>query len=135
MPEWLRGKRKETRREWRRGPQSNHGKWATRTAVHRACAASGPKIAAEFGVLHRGDGGLKENLDFRVFFFVVHFGLTSASSGLSFLRSMRTARNTRILTRAAEIPSASAMLLYGSSSISAKVATKRYLPATERKLD
>src|SRR6266446_399109 len=92
-----------------------------------------PEIAAEFGVLHGVDCCLEERFNFFAIFFICHFAPTSTPNELSFLRKMRTARNTRILTRAAETPIASAILSYGSSSISANVATMRYFAGNWKK--
>src|SRR6266851_231399 len=66
-------------------------------------------------------------------YFVAHFALTSTPKELIFLRSMRTARNTRTLTSATDMPAASAMLLYGSSSIKDSVATRRYFGGSSLK--
>src|SRR6266480_3577219 len=85
-----------------------------------------PEVAAEFSVLYARDRLPEERAHLLVIYFVVHFALTSTPKELSFLRSMRTARNTRTLTSATDMPAASAMLLYGSSSIKARVATTRY---------
>src|SRR5437867_2679386 len=85
-----------------------------------------PEVAAELGVLCRRGRLLEEIFHLFVILFTAHFALTSTPKELSFLRSMRTARNTRTLTSATDMPAASAMLLYGSSSIKASVATRRY---------
>src|SRR2546429_3147081 len=45
----------------------------------------------------------------RIRHFLSHFALTSTPRELSFLRSMRTARKTRTLTSAGEMPTASAI--------------------------
>src|SRR6266852_1944167 len=92
-----------------------------------------PEVAPEFSVPRRSDSLFEKFFDLFIVFFVVHFAPTSTPNELSFLRKMRTARNTRILTRAAEIPMASAILSYGSSSISANVATMRYFAGNWKK--
>src|SRR6266851_86895 len=91
-----------------------------------------PEVAAEFGVFGGRDRLLEKLFHLFVIFFIAHFALTSTPKELSFLRSIRTARKTRTLTSAAEIPTASAMLLYGSSSIRASVATRRYFAGSSR---
>src|SRR5256884_7021865 len=85
-----------------------------------------PEVAAELGVLCRRGRLLEEIFHLFVILFTAHFALTSTPKELSFLRRIRTARNTRTLTRATEMPAASAISLYGSSSIRASVATRRY---------
>src|SRR5207302_10887147 len=85
-----------------------------------------PEVAAELGVLCRWDRLLEEIFHLFVILFTAHFALTSTPTELSFLRNIRTARNTRTLTRATEMPAASSISLYGSSSIKASVATRRY---------
>src|SRR5437879_11604771 len=85
-----------------------------------------PEVAAELGVLCRRDRLLEEIFHLFVILFTAHFALTSTPTELSFLRNIRTARNTRTLTRATEMPAASAISLYGSSSIKASVAKRRY---------
>src|SRR4029077_17437847 len=69
-----------------------------------------PEIALEFNSLRRSDSLLEKLFDFFVVFFVVHLAPASTLIELSCLRKMRTARYTRILTRPAEIPTASAIL-------------------------
>src|SRR5207247_5407519 len=76
-----------------------------------------PEVAAEFGVARGRDCLLEELFHLFVVPFATHFALTSMPRQLSFLRSNRTARNTRTLTSATDMPAALAMLLYGSCSI------------------
>src|SRR6266478_10095099 len=92
-----------------------------------------PEVAAEFSVLYARDRLPKERAHLLVIYFVAHFALTSTPKELSFLRSMRTARKTRTLTSATDMPAASAMLLYGSSSTRASVATRRYFAGSSWK--
>src|SRR6266550_8450583 len=66
-----------------------------------------PEVAAEFGVLGARDRLPEELFHLFAIFFVAHFALTSTPRELSFLRSIRTARKTRNLTSATEIPAAS----------------------------
>src|SRR5213078_1683709 len=92
-----------------------------------------PEVAAEFGVARGRDYLLEEIFHLFVVPFATHFALTSMPRQLSFLRSNRTARNTRTLTSATDMPAALAMLLYGSSSIRASVATRRYFAGSSWK--
>src|SRR5256885_1628065 len=92
-----------------------------------------PEVAPEFSVLCGHDRLPEEPFHLFVIFFVAHFTLASTPKELSFLRSIRTARNTRTLTSAVDMPAASAMWLYGSSSMSANVATKRYFAGNWKK--
>src|SRR6266568_3091770 len=92
-----------------------------------------PQVAAEFRVLRGRDGLLEEIFQLFVIFLFAHFALTSTPKELSFLRSMRTARNTRTLTSATDMPAASAMLMYGSASIKDSVATRRYFGGSSLK--
>src|SRR6266436_2884285 len=92
-----------------------------------------PEVATKFGLLCGRDRLLEEIFHLFVVCFVAHFALTSTPRELSFLRSIRTARNTRTLTSATDMPAASAMLLYGSSSTRASVATRRYFAGSSWK--
>src|SRR6266705_3373706 len=66
-----------------------------------------PEVAAEFGVLCGRDRLPEELFHLFVIFFLAHFALTSTPRELSFLRSIRTARKTRTLTSATDMPAAS----------------------------
>src|ERR1700704_430401 len=79
--------------------------------LHELAEHLRPEVAAESGLLCRRDRLLEELFHLFVIFFVAHFALTSTPRELSFLRSIRTARNTRTLTSAMEMPAASPMFL------------------------
>src|SRR5215471_7258944 len=94
-----------------------------------------PEVALEFSVFHWTERLFQKRLDFLFVFLVGHFAVhrtvvplavAATPSELSFLRNRRTARNTRTFTSASEMPAASAISQYGSSSMSASVATRRY---------
>src|SRR5215467_9210950 len=100
-----------------------------------------PEVALEFSALHWTERFFEKRFDFLFVFLVGHFAVhrtvvplaaAATPSELSFLRNMRTARNTRTFTSAWEMPAASAISLYGSSSMSASVATRRYLAGNSR---
>src|SRR5712671_4497240 len=76
-----------------------------------------PEVATKFGLPCGRDRLLEELFHLLVIFFVAHIALASTRRELSFLRSIRTARKRRTLTSAWEMPTASAMSSYGSSSI------------------
>src|SRR5215472_10339409 len=100
-----------------------------------------PEVALEFSVFHWTERLFQKRLDFLFAFLVGHFAVhktivplaaAATPSELSFLRNRRTARNTRTFTSASEMPAASAISQYGSSSISARVATRRYFAGNSR---
>src|SRR5690242_11776570 len=91
-----------------------------------------PEVARKFLVAHRRDVPL-EKFAKLVVVIVTHWRAPGVIPILArFLRSIRTARNTRIFTTEAEVPTASAMLSYGSSSTSASVAMRRYFAGSCR---
>src|SRR6266480_976304 len=69
-----------------------------------------PEVAAEFGVQCGRDRLPEELFHLFVIFFLAHFALTSTPRELSSC-SIRTARNTRTLTSATDMPAASPMFL------------------------
>src|SRR5713226_54123 len=81
-----------------------------------------PQIPLQLAILHRRQGPFQGLTGF----FVVSFAHGSTPNRCSFLRSRRTARKTRDFTAPTEIPSASAICSYGSSSMSARVAATWY---------
>src|SRR5438876_10140049 len=72
----------------------------------------GPEVTRKLGFLEGRKLALEKRPKFlfvRIRHFLSHFALTSTPRELSFLRSMRTARKTRTLTSAGEMPTASAI--------------------------
>src|SRR5215472_3810722 len=74
-----------------------------------------PEVALKLCVLQGRELALEKRAHLLfvllIFDFVAHFAAASKPRELSFLRSMRTARKTRTLTRATEMPAASAISL------------------------
>src|SRR5207302_4115333 len=76
-----------------------------------------PEVALKFGVLQRRELALEKCLEFLFVFLsfaihvFAHFAATSKPRGLSFFRSIRTARKTRTFTSATEMPTASPISL------------------------
>src|SRR5215469_15388277 len=100
-----------------------------------------PEVALEFSVFHWTERLFQKRFDFLFVFLIGNFavhgtivplGAAATPSELSFLRNMRTARNTRTFTSASEMPAASVISQYGSSSMSANDATRRYFAGNSR---